>query len=669
MRHATTSLLLLSLAACSTTERVEGFGPDLYKAWADNGSPSLLSSDLEYKLSELPDSGAAESAPWAANYWPTYRDSINHKWQGADSTAPSTKYAQAFGREDLEDRVSAQYGIDSINGETCTEDDQCNSDAGEKCSKRDGEEEGTCIETWFGICHAWAPAAIMEKEPLHDIDYNGVNFRVNDIKALVTASYDKGLDVKFMSLRCNERATGDDAMEFDELGNPTSDACDDTNPGAFHVVIANFIGLQERSLVEDRTFDYEVWNQPIRAYEITQNAEVTPAEANALLGQTEDVENYAFNTDAATLRHVKLNLDWIAESDYDVEGNLASTIDKYTHTDRYQYILEIDADGKIIGGEWVGDSKKSHPDFLWLPTVKRDTEVATDNGQAGTGIKWSEVQQLLFMSRQVDEEESTGFDWGNLCDDGSGEFQQPIEDGSTVTVGTIPDTKMDVRIELTSDADVDIQLIDTATGTELIAWPNGLIADSEEGCSTFEGVEFCYSGYNGDGTNLGHEWIEVRGATQRDLEMRAYGYAAGDAQVDYSWKALPDCVDTGDGEFTTFLQEQQVTEVGSIPAGKDNVRIELESSADVDIQLFDGDTALVQWPNGRLNGAGESSFEYNGVTVTYSGYNGNGTNLGHEFISIEGELQSEFTMKAFGYQTGTADVKYAWGVDDVSADL
>ena len=50
-------------------------------------------------------------------------------------------------------------------------------------------------------------------------------------------------------------------------------------------------------------------------------------------------------------------------------------------------------------------------------------------------------------------------------------------------------------------------------------------------------------------------------------------------------------------------------------------------------------------------------------TITYSGYNGDGTNLGHETITIAGTLTDDLTMKAYGYAAGDAEVSYAWGVD------
>ena len=153
----------------------------------------------------------------------------------------------------LDDRVSAEFGIDSIQGTTCTTNDDCNTAQSESCAIREGETEGTCIETWFGICHAWAPVAIMEAEPQQPVTYNGVTFAINDLKALATLQYGETLDTRFMSLRCDERANGE-GWALDAYGNPTNQSCADTNAGSFHVVVTNLLGLRGESFVEDRTF-------------------------------------------------------------------------------------------------------------------------------------------------------------------------------------------------------------------------------------------------------------------------------------------------------------------------------------------------------------------------------------------------------------------------------
>ena len=61
------------------------------------------------------------------------------------------------------------------------------------------------------------------------------------------------------------------------------------------------------------------------------------------------------------------------------------------------------------------------------------------------------------------------------------------------------------------------------------------------------------------------------------------------------------------------------------------------------------------WDNDEtalLFGEGLGTTTYKGMTITYSGYNGDGTNYGNEFITVKGEVATPLTMKAFGYAAG-----------------
>ncbi len=465
-------LVLAPLAGCDAPADLDDghrVVADLREAWGTQDNPSLLAADFNYTLTQLPASGAAKKTPWAGSYWPTYEDSINARWAGPTSKSAAKKYELAFGKAGVEDAVSAHSGVDSLLGTECTSDAQCAAEKGSVCAKRTGATTGKCSQTWFGICHAWAPAAILEDEPRQAVTYNGVEFKVNDLKALMSLAYTEDLDVKFVSLRCDEDETGTD------LGGVA--ACKDTNAGTFHVVAANLLGLRGQSFVEDRTYDDEVWNQPVRAYKVTKNAALTPYQANQLLaagkvvskvdkagtvaasawtqlqnlavkpGQTLRVRmsgtgdadlylrwntqptatgyscrpylegstefcqlvvpadaktayiavngyapssqytltttlfdvptnTYAFNPAAVSLRQMQTELQWIGESPSTTDGYLAAVIDQYTGRSVYDYVLELDAAGKIVGGEWIGASRHDHPDFLWLPTLKRQGLVA-----------------------------------------------------------------------------------------------------------------------------------------------------------------------------------------------------------------------------------------------------------------------------------------------------
>ncbi|MDP2344666.1 MAG: pre-peptidase C-terminal domain-containing protein [Deltaproteobacteria bacterium] len=495
---------LLGLGCTNAMEDINGFNPSATgkpnaqkpEVWSAADAPSLFSASLNYKLAELPAQGEAARIPWAGSYWPVYQDGLNHKWDGAND-APSTKYAKAFAGTGVEDAVSRANGIDSQAHRTkCTAADaatKCKTDLGEECSFRAGKTEGYCIPTWFGICHAWAPAAIMAVEPQKEVTRNGVTFKINDLKALSSLVHE-GVETKFVSLRCesDDRVGADEAkdVDFDADGRPTQRECRDSNAGSFHVLVANFLGVQRAAFVFDRTYDDEVWNQPLRGYKVVDTRTVDFNEAHRLIGvgpvggtsqtltatlakdawqhfpavavvagqplkvamsgtgdadlfvkfgaqPTADAYEcrpyadgsdetceltppagatqafisvngytaatvsvvvssggtartaYAFNAKATKLQYVKLDISYIGESSSETDGNLGATIDRYTSTDRYEYILEVDVDGKIIGGEWIGASKRFHPDFAWLPVAVRNASVA------GGKISYANVKSLL----------------------------------------------------------------------------------------------------------------------------------------------------------------------------------------------------------------------------------------------------------------------------------
>ena len=260
-----------------------------------------------------------------------------------------------------------------------------------------------------------------------------------------------------------------------------------------------------------------------------------------------------------------------------------------------------------------------------------------------------------------------GFDWGGNTCDGSGSFEQQIPHQSVVTVGEIPVGKTGVSIALRSDEDVDIQLYDKATGDPLVQWPDGALNGANVASTTYDGLTITYSGYNGDGTGLGHEYIRLTGTTNRTLVMKAFGYAAGYATVDYAWTGTQGCSDgpaaSGSGSFDQYIQQNAVVTVGDLISGLSDVSVSLTSDEDVDIQLVDlsNGTKVVQWPDGLLSGATRGSVSYGGLTIEYSGYNGDGSGLGHEYIRITGTLDRTYRLSAFGYAAGNARVDYAWG--------
>lgn len=372
--------------------------------WSNRDDPWGFSHTLERRAAALPRSGEASPIPWPGNYWPTWEDSINDRWNGPNSQSPAKKYELAFGGSGVEDAVSRHHGIDSLQrAKTCSAQDECKS--GEACAKRNGATSGRCVPTWFGMCHGWAAASVLFPEPKRSVLKNGVTFEIQDIKALLSLAHHSTAS-RFLSLRCNaDEAEG--AITYDEYGRPAP-ACRDTNAGTFHLVLTNVVGIHKDSFIEDGTFDDQVWNRPIRGYTIVSQTPVAKEEALRLLdvpvpgGSTPDggapdagsapAPVYIFNRNAASFLYVKVDVAYVTGASASSNANLASRIDDFTQTVGYEYVLELDARGTIIGGEWVGSSKRNHPDFLWLPVE------ASAQSQAGGKISYNEVHRLAKAS-------------------------------------------------------------------------------------------------------------------------------------------------------------------------------------------------------------------------------------------------------------------------------
>ena len=363
-----------------------------HEKWNSTNSPTIFSNTLEYTLSKLPKEGKAANPPWPDTYWPTYEDSINARWQlgwgdetvTLDKLSPAEKYDMAFNGWKPDDAFLKLKPYSSDNCESKSWDksyyeklgpaakwvskNKGNWDAHngvdddgdgktDECDDRDG------VETWWGLCHAWVPAAILTKEPRHAVTYNGVKFEVSDIKALLIAIHDPA-SARLVGGRCNDKEVKRD----EKTGRILADQCRDVNPGTYHVIMANYLGLQKRAIAEDRTYDYQVWNQPIISWKVDSMKQITVKEALKLLKVT-GTTKYPYTTGVKKLYEVSATTYYIAES-YPGTEPLTDRIEDYTRSDQYHYILEVDSSGKIIGGEWLDPAHTKHPDFLWLPLAE-----------------------------------------------------------------------------------------------------------------------------------------------------------------------------------------------------------------------------------------------------------------------------------------------------------
>jgi hypothetical protein len=435
LRRLGTGAMALTLIACGADDgssadqtgdqpEVIGKGTGKEDAWDYRNDPARLAQfankNLEYKFDALPRSGRAANTPWPESYWPTYQDSTNHRWRDGD-LSPTEKYDVAFngwaqpeGFMNLRpyDPNDCAAGFDQAYYEKLGPASRWMSEhKGNKAARdlvyRDGADKPPvcddkvreAVESWWGLCHAWTPASINEPEPLHPVTVNGVTFYPSDIKALLMTVYDSSKSI-ILGGRCNDKE-----VKRDEEGRIIDAACRDTNAGAFHVIMANFLGRYNMGLIEDRTYDYQVWNQPVYNFEVEQAQEVDLAKANTLLNVKNPGTTYKFNDKAVKFVEVFARVDYVTES-YPSEEPLVPMIESYTRSDNYHYLLELDKDGKIIGGEWLQGRAQSdmwgisqQPDFLWYATGPNTSSFSGTNPY----VKYEKVKELLEKSRAAEQ--------------------------------------------------------------------------------------------------------------------------------------------------------------------------------------------------------------------------------------------------------------------------
>lgn len=350
---------------------------------------TFFKTKMEMNLKKLPTRGVVMPAPWPSSYWPIYQDGINAVWSDGEASA-AEKYAKAYGLnvKTFQDAVSKSNGVLSQSSRrACKADSDCTSlKDGSKCGKRKGESAGFCIPTWFGICHAWAPAAILEPEPKCAVKQNGVTFQPLDIKALVTDVYDgAAVDTVFTGVRYNG---GNDAK--DRWGRHVDPAYRDLGAGYFHTAVTNILGKFKKSFVVDVTAGPEVWNQPVRGFQVKELRRFKPSEAARNFYAT---ATYPFNPRAKSIAYVKTRLSWVVEALEDGELVGTGRVDSYTTGADYTYLLELDRSDNIIGGEWLWTSNDNHPDFLWFPTG-----MPAANAVTSTGLSYKNVKDLINRS-------------------------------------------------------------------------------------------------------------------------------------------------------------------------------------------------------------------------------------------------------------------------------
>ena len=367
--------------------------------------------------------GAIETQPWSGSYWPLYQGGLAARYASEDFNRASTTWKSSYDfiqkagglapvltRADAEeiDELSPAEKYDLLIGLAPQESEDALGNLtsamwleGSAYRARNGT-----VEPWMGYCHGWAPASLMDARPVRRVEAPGADsklklqFYPSDLKALSTLLWAKGdFQNSFIGGRCNEKSPKTDP----DSGRLLNKDCFDVDPGIWHLIVVNQVGLLRRGLVIDATYDYQVWNQPLFNYKITYFNPQTGRATEKLKTAAVELQKFSKdkfkkfrNADTVSVVGAEMTIQYATETEpsHKVTDSLK---DDGVQTVSYIYDLELNAAGEIIGGEWY---QNAHPDFLWMPQTGQRPSTSGDSEVPGRN-SWTPAQPLPVFWRDI----------------------------------------------------------------------------------------------------------------------------------------------------------------------------------------------------------------------------------------------------------------------------
>jgi hypothetical protein len=385
----------LALGFMLVSTNVLASGP----SWDHNNKPDWFNNqfnklEIKTKLGDLKLSGVQKDhLPYSDSYWPLNLGGIAYRWyvpRTAEDKAKRTEF------ESLAPALKKELAADSWNYKLYTKEELEKLPAAalevlspaEKYDIYEGNFGYPTVrdvrkrspkdsEYWEGICNGWSAAALNHAEPapvtlpsLAKASKGAkqiiVPFGSADVKALLAWMYQKSFTddwwQRVFKKKVVERSfVGDlcrsELLDMSEAEANDIAACADTNPAAFHIVIGNQMGREGRGFLMDFDRGHEIWNQPVFGYDSKIVGEQGPSR-NATKGTVSEVIvetdlYFADDTfDGVAYWEPSVGTDWYS---YDAA--------------HYKYSLELDIDGKIIGGKWL---ERELPELAWLDKLNRN---------------------------------------------------------------------------------------------------------------------------------------------------------------------------------------------------------------------------------------------------------------------------------------------------------
>lgn len=357
------------------------------RKWDDANNPDSFDPTYLHDFNELPLSGKMDPSGrrgWADSYWPKVRGYIADRWKSTpgkfkDEKSPSLFEIMNLSEEKIE-KLSPAEKFDLARG-------RYDFPVSTRIRKEVKENE----KDWRGLCNGWTHASLNypEPNPVEFIDPRfgkKIRFGSSDLKGLL-AYYHAKLDTS------SARYIGRSCRPSTRFIFNLNGACSDVHPAAFHIMMANELGIRHQGFAADRDPSVQVWNQPFIQYEsridqiktrdISKRAtEFTRKEV--ILTTTLTYVNELYDTE----NPLEEGADHVAPSDLPVLG----TPLQKTRTIEYQYLLELDYADRIIGGEWISEMR---PDLIWKQDFEIPGVVSVEKNKTED---WSLLNELIEMA-------------------------------------------------------------------------------------------------------------------------------------------------------------------------------------------------------------------------------------------------------------------------------
>lgn len=359
---------------------------------------STLETSLAILEAQGLTSGASRVQPWSGHFWPNFQGGIAARW--SDPTFPRADWGEAerYVQNQTWDRsyrdlLSPAEKYDLVTGMVPDEVGSLSKHQW-NLGRNEYVTTGT-VATWQGICHGWSPASLFLSNPVRAVTVNSpqgqILFTVDDIKALGSLYWANGnYRTVYAGWRCNESAP-----ELDPNGRVLSPKCFDVNPADWHLVLSHLVAARGESFIIDAENGTQVWNKPVidfrfEFFDVADYNRKSPRFRNVIRERSRLGRLRHANYRPAETAYVVGVRSIVTLGDGQPAGIHAS--DRKVLT--YVYDLELDADFRVLGGEW---REGKHPDFLWRPeNLSRPSsdgdQVAVDVSRMG-GATWRRAAQ------------------------------------------------------------------------------------------------------------------------------------------------------------------------------------------------------------------------------------------------------------------------------------